>query len=169
MAERPYLSLSAAAKEAGKSKSVLSNAIKQGRLSAGRDETGSYRIDPAELFRVYPRTGKNGVQEPVLERNSTPPGTPHSTPLRTADELNPSREIQELRERLVRAETLNEVHAQERDQLSRHIEDLRDRAERAERKEDQLQALLTDQRERAAAAHPRRGFWGFFRRTPAPA
>lgn len=169
MAERPYLSLSAAAKEVGKSKSVLSNAIKQGRLSAGRDETGSYRIDPAELFRVYPRTGKNGVQEPVLERNSTPPGTPP----RTAEEPDPRREIQELRERLVRAETLNEVHAQERDQLRRHIEDLRDRAERAERKEDQLQALLTDQRERAArreaVERSRRGFWGFFRRTPAPA
>ena len=167
MAERPYLSLSAAAKEAGKSKSVLSNAIKQGRLSAGRDETGSYRIDPAELFRVYPRTGKNGVQEPVLERNSTPPWTPP----RTAEEPDPRREIQDLRERLVRAETLNEVHAQERDQLRRHIEDLRDRAdraERAERKEDQLQPLLTDQREKAAQT-PRRGLWGFLRRGAAPA
>ena len=159
MVERPYLSLSAAAKEAGKSKSVLSNAIKQGRLSATWGETGSYRIDPAELFRVYPRTGENGVQEPVLERNSTPP----RTPLRTAGDPDLRREIQELRERLVRAETLNEVHAQEGDQLRRHIEDLRDRAERAERKEDQLQALLTDQREKAVR-RPRRGLWGFLRR-----
>ena len=164
MAERPYLSLSAAAKEAGKSKSVLSNAIKQGRLSATRGETGSYRIDPAELFRVYPRTGKNGVQEPVLERNSTPSGTPP----RTAEQPDPRREIQELRERLARAETLNDVHAQERDQLRCHIEDLRDRAERAERKEDQLQAVLTDRREKAAE-RPHRGLWGFLRRGAAPA
>lgn len=165
MAERPYLSLSAAAKEADKSKSVLSNAIKQGRLSATRGEDGSYRIDPAELFRVYPRTGKNGVQDPVLERNSTPPWTPP----RTGQDADAGQEIRELRERLVRAETLNETHAQERDQLQRHIDDLRERAERAERKEDQLQALLTDQRARAVVEErPRRGFWGFLRRA-APA
>ena len=164
MAERPYLSLSAAAKEAGKSKSVLSNAIKQGRLSAARDEGGSYRIDPAELFRVYPRTGQDGVQVPRSEQNSTPPGTPP----RTAEEPDLRQEIQGLRERLVRAETLNEVHTQERDQLERHIEDLRARAERAERKEDQLQALLTDQREKAAE-RPRQGLWGFLRRGASPA
>lgn len=48
------LTLGQAAKEVGKSKTALSNAIKNGRLSAGKSEGGSYEIDPAELFRVYP-------------------------------------------------------------------------------------------------------------------
>ncbi len=48
------LTLGKAAKEVGKSKTALSNAIKAGRLSATKKETGAYEIDPAELFRVYP-------------------------------------------------------------------------------------------------------------------
>lgn len=48
------LTLGQAAKEAGVSKPSLSAAIKNGRLSAHKNESGSYEIDPAELFRVYP-------------------------------------------------------------------------------------------------------------------
>ena len=38
----------------GKGKSTLQRDIKAGRLSAPRDEKGRYKIDPAELARVYP-------------------------------------------------------------------------------------------------------------------
>ena len=48
------LSLRAAAKEAGTSKSTILRAIQSGRLSAHRNDDGGYDIDPAELFRVYP-------------------------------------------------------------------------------------------------------------------
>ena len=48
------LSLSAAAKEVDRPKSTLSRAIGEGRLSATRCENGSYQIDPAELYRVFP-------------------------------------------------------------------------------------------------------------------
>jgi hypothetical protein len=50
----PMLTLGEAARHCGVPKSTISRAIKAGRLSAGRDEKGSYSIDPAELFRVYP-------------------------------------------------------------------------------------------------------------------
>ncbi len=48
------LTLGQAAKEVGISKPSLSAAIKNGRISAYKNESGSYEIDPAELFRVYP-------------------------------------------------------------------------------------------------------------------
>ena len=43
--------LGTAAKAAGVSKSSIYRALKSGRLSGSRTETGDYRIDPAELFR----------------------------------------------------------------------------------------------------------------------
>jgi TolA-binding protein len=48
------LTLGQAAKAASVSKSTLSRAIKEGRMSATRKEDGAYTIDPSELFRVYP-------------------------------------------------------------------------------------------------------------------
>jgi hypothetical protein len=47
------LSLGQAAKETGLDKSTISRAIKSGKLSAYRKESGGYEIDPAELFRVF--------------------------------------------------------------------------------------------------------------------
>ena len=49
------MSLSAAARASGLSKSTLSRAIKSGRLSARRAESGvGWLVDAAELFRAYP-------------------------------------------------------------------------------------------------------------------
>ena len=45
--------LGEAAKATGKSKATISKAIKSGRISAQKDETGTFRIDPSELHRVY--------------------------------------------------------------------------------------------------------------------
>ena len=57
------LTLGQAAKEVGLSKTAISNAIKKGRLSAEKKEGGTYAIDPAELFRVYPPKGSTKGQE----------------------------------------------------------------------------------------------------------
>jgi hypothetical protein len=46
-------SLSQAAKAARVSKATIHRAIKSGRLSAARQDDGSYQIDEAELCRVY--------------------------------------------------------------------------------------------------------------------
>lgn len=73
-----YLTLGQAAKEVGKSKGTLSKAVKDGKLSvAKKDENGSFQIDPAELFRVFPkqeernRTGSNEQDAtPISPKNS---------------------------------------------------------------------------------------------------
>jgi excisionase family DNA binding protein len=46
--------LGTAAKATGVSKSTIYRAVRDGRLSAARTDTGDYSIDPAELHRVYP-------------------------------------------------------------------------------------------------------------------
>ena len=51
--------LGEAAKVTGKSKATISKAIKSGRISATKGETGAFKIDPSELHRVYPITVEN--------------------------------------------------------------------------------------------------------------
>ena len=46
--------LGQAAKESGKSKSTIWKYVKNGTLSAHKNSDGSYCIDAAELFRVFP-------------------------------------------------------------------------------------------------------------------
>lgn len=46
--------LGEAAKATGKSKATISKSIKSGRISARKDESGTFHIDPSELHRVYP-------------------------------------------------------------------------------------------------------------------
>jgi excisionase family DNA binding protein len=48
------LSMSQAAKEIGMSKTTVHRAIKNGKLSAEKDGS-QYKIDPAELFRAFPK------------------------------------------------------------------------------------------------------------------
>lgn len=69
------LSANQAAKEIGKSVPTITRAINSGRLTAVKKENGGYEIDPAELFRVWPRvTAKDNAQGNTL--NDT---TPHET------------------------------------------------------------------------------------------
>src|SRR5687767_616797 len=63
-----HLTLREAADAVGVSKSTLFRAIRNGRLSATRDDDGNYHVDPSELFRVY---------EPAnLERSAPQRATP---------------------------------------------------------------------------------------------
>jgi excisionase family DNA binding protein len=58
--------LGEAAKATGKSKATISKAIKSGRISAHKDETGTFHIDPSELHRVYPSTvSSEHIETPV--------------------------------------------------------------------------------------------------------
>ncbi len=57
--------LTEAATEVGRSKSTLLRAIDAGRLSATRNEHGDYRVDAAELFRVYPPQSAQQSSGPV--------------------------------------------------------------------------------------------------------
>ena len=66
--------LGEAARATGKSKATISKAIKSGRLSASKDETGTFHIDPSELHRVYPPTVSS-------EHRETPENTPEKPDL----------------------------------------------------------------------------------------
>ena len=52
------ITLGEASRQTGKSKSAILKAIKNGRLSASKGDTGDWQIDPAELFWVYPPTSQ---------------------------------------------------------------------------------------------------------------
>jgi hypothetical protein len=74
--------LGQAAKAAGKSKTTISKAVANGRLSATRDDKGQYQIQPAELFRVYPATGPVDSKG---ERDKTPSEQAVDTPVLQAE------------------------------------------------------------------------------------
>ena len=84
--------LGEAAKAVGKSKGTISKAIKSGKISAVKQENGSFRIEAAELHRVYPPVSVT-VENERLE-------TPKETPRNTQN----SNELIELRVKLEAAE-----------------------------------------------------------------
>ena len=109
------------AKATGKSKATISKAIKNGRVSARKDETGTFHIDPSELHRVYPPAASS-------EQKETHVNTPERTDIDGT--------IRELQARLEAAhERLSDKEAV--------IADLR---EDRDRWRQQASALLSDQR-----------------------
>lgn len=106
------LTASEAAREVGKSLPTITKAIKSGKLSASGPKGGPYSIEPAELFRVWPRVGGNLSETPKLRPEETP-GNP-SAGLEILSERARSPEVeQELRERLDdMREQLNDMRAQ---------------------------------------------------------
>jgi len=62
------ITLTEAAEQIGKSKSTLIRAIRRGKLSANRNEHGDYRVDPAELARVFtPSVTSHNEPQPTPE------------------------------------------------------------------------------------------------------
>jgi excisionase family DNA binding protein len=127
------VTLGQAAKQLGIGKTTLSRYIKQGKLSAAKQEDGSYRIDVAELDRV--RDIMRPVSEQVAERIETPLET------RVLQ-----REIELLRETLGQKDKAILDMMNERDRWARMAESL----------QEEKQKLLTDGR---AGSKP--GFWGW--------
>ena len=123
------LTLGQAAKRVGKSKSTLTRAIQNGKLSAQRQHDNSYGIDPAELFRVWPATG-------AQQSEDAPHETPEATQGDTAAVLQ------------VKVEMLEAQVERERDT----VEDLRRRLDRAE---ERVFALSAPQ----ATSETPKGLW----------
>lgn len=65
--------LKEASDQVGVTRQTLMKAIKSGRISAERATNGEWRIEPVELFRVWPAV--KGVQQP-LQANLTASDTP---------------------------------------------------------------------------------------------
>jgi uncharacterized glyoxalase superfamily metalloenzyme YdcJ len=119
-------SLNSAAAATGKGKSTLHRAIKSGKLSATRQADGTYSINAAELFRVFPRNAGMGQTGTITE-----------LPAHPSEML--STEVAVLRARLEAAEKLDAIRVETIEEQRRTIEDQRKRLDRAE-------LLLTDQR-----------------------
>ena len=136
--------LGTAAKATGVSKTSIHRAIRKGRISATRQDDGSYIIDPAELHRVFPPvTAETGDTNSEPEQTVTGPGTA-VTPELAILNARLEAEIAGLRELL----------RNHRDQ----IDDLRNERDRLLGQVETAHRLLTDQR-------PRPGLFGrLFRR-----
>jgi hypothetical protein len=124
-------SLKQAADAVGRGKPAILKAIKNGRISAQKDDNGQWQIDPAELHRVYPviATG-NGSDTAPGERQEIHKESSGVAP-----------DIAILRERLAEKDALIADLRTERDRLLGIVET-----------QAQQVKLLTDQR-------PKRGWW----------
>lgn len=132
----PKLTLNQAAKAAKKSKAALLESIRNGRLTAPKDDFGRYQIDPAELFRVYPPN----QSEPSDKNQGRPQEEPRETTLLQAN-------VEHLHELLRQIES-------ERDDLRRRLDQSEEERRATQIK---LTALLTDQR--AKPEPSKTGFW----------
>lgn len=138
------MSLSAAARASGLSKSTLSRAIKSGRLSARRAESGSgWLVDAAELFRAYPATAAPSdapydEAQPASWRATQPPDAVH-------DEGRGAVAL------------LEQALAYERAALERERETTTDLRQRLDRAEERVRVLLP-QASLVSSPAPTRGF-----------
>ena len=65
--------LGQAAKATGISKMTIQRALKAGRISGEKDETGAYSLDPAEVHRVFPLvTERDRITDVAAGRNEPP-------------------------------------------------------------------------------------------------
>jgi excisionase family DNA binding protein len=131
-----HVTLGQAAKHLRMGKATLSRYIKQGKISAAKQEDGSYRIDASELDRV------REILRPPLEQHVEQLATPLETQLL-------QREIALLRETLAQKDTLIADVRSQRDQW----------AEMARSLQEEKQTLLTEGR----AGAKRRG-WAWLSR-----
>ena len=125
-----FLTLSQAAKATSKSKSTLNRAIKTGRLSAIRNEDGTFSIDPSELARVFPQNTQE--REPLTrqERQSEHTGTEVLSKIAMLEQLLEREREALVREREVSAD-LKEDRDRWRAQASGLLSDLRTAQDKA--------------------------------------
>src|SRR4051794_18135478 len=137
--------LGTAAKATGRGKATIYRAIKSGKISATRQEDGSYTIDPAELHRVFEPVSIGTVSSPVsnegVRQSETPSGTAETTPLvlRNAQleaELSGLREL--LRHHREQSETLART-------LGDQVTDLRAERDRLLNQVESVHRLLAHQ------------------------
>lgn len=143
-----FLTLSQAAKAISKSKSTLNRAIKSGRLSAVRNEDGTFSIDPSELARVFPQNTQEREPLTQQERITERPGTEVSSQVAMLEQL-----LEREREALAREREVSIDLKEDRDRWRAQATGL-------------LSDLRTAQEKTAPAASPEallspqpKGFW----------
>jgi hypothetical protein len=136
----PFLTLGQAAKESGKQKSTILDAIRSGRLSASKDDKNQWQIDPSELFRVYPAQHQT---EHITERLTTL--VEHNTTPAQMAKLLENEQLERGRERSMLKEQIDLL----KDQVARE-------REQADHWRNQATMLLTHQPETPKTEQPTR-------------
>jgi hypothetical protein len=139
-------SLKEAATAVGIGKPALLKAIQKGRISASKNDFGEWKIDPAELHRVYRPVPRETFEEP---RETVPGSIELKAKFDAMAEVKArlENECADLRRRLDQSE------------------DARQKAEEAKTKAfaelTRLTLMLTDQRtqQEPPGPQPKRGFW----------
>lgn len=134
---RMELSLSAAARATGRSKSTIGRAIKSGKLSARRGSTGGYIIDASELARAFEWDPSGPVPQPRHDAPRHPLGP----------DAGPSVPVEVLEARVA---LLEQALDRERETLAHERETTADLRQRLDRSDERVRALLGQ----AASAPP---------------
>lgn len=125
-----FLTLSQAAKSISKSKSTLNRAIKSGRLSAVRNEDGTFSIDPSELARAFPKNAEERAPLVHHEAHTERSGTEDFNKITMLEQLLEREREALAREREVSAD-LKEDRDRWRAQATGLLSDLRTAQEKA--------------------------------------
>ena len=137
-----------AAEATGKNIDTITRAIKSGKVSARKDDSGAWRIEPAELHRVFPLVAQD-LRKPEMQEDAS---LAQGVQTRMQDNALQI-ELATLRERI---KAQNEILADRADTIA----DLRARLDREGEERRKLTAILTDQK--APAVDPRRPWWRFW-------
>lgn len=130
-----------AAKATGKNIATITRAIKSGKISASKDSSGAWRIEPSELHRVFPALAQE-LQNSEMQQDARPLQDQEDSFTNALEE-----ELAVLRER-VRSQ--DQLLADRADQIA----DLRTRLDREGEERRKLAAILTDQRPRPIEPSP---------------
>ena len=95
------LSAREAAEQVGLTKQAIIKAIRKGTISAVKDESGEWRIEPAELFRVYQAIAKVDGNQPAT---ADPTGLQREIAFRDDKIALLQEQIADLRQRLDQSE-----------------------------------------------------------------
>jgi len=134
--------LSQAAEATGKNKATIQRAIKSGKITALKNVSGAYEIDPAELHRVFDAT----TQRVAKHSNATTHNT--NVTAKSQPDSNTLQRIAELEKELAITEERKNGLEGQMHHLSETVDDLRKRLDQSE---GRVTALLSDQRPK--------GFW----------
>ena len=134
--------LSEAAAATGKNKAAIQRAIKSGKISAPKGESGSYETDPSELHRVFQPVAQRVAQR---ETATTRDGTQRAE---LPSDFNALQRIADLEKELAVMEERKNGPEEQKRHLTDTVEDL---CKRLDNSEGRALAHLND--------HSPNGFW----------
>lgn len=134
--------LGEAAKATGISKASISRAINSGRISAVKNEGGSFSIEPVELHRVYPPKPSGTVNGTQLKTARNTEGYTHNTSDSNVLQARLDAALEQLRDR------------------DGTIDDLRHRLDRSDEERREAQARVIGLLAGPGPAGSKRGFFG---------